>query len=255
MGRLSASSDSQQSESLAKQALPTGLLSLRWVMSRLVRLRDDSGLTLTECIVAITVVSLTGALMTPPLFLAAATRVQNRRAEQAFQIAQGEIDRIRSLVEQGNHNIGNLPTGVPDANFPVPAPNAIAGLIRTVNNTCANIYDNSTIPPTSLLPIDADGDCDADFYLQSFRTEGGIVDAGQPSNFEVGVRVYSQSIVAPGNGLRPNIQTDQASLKFTSGEGNQRESPLAVLYTDVTWDGSGVSLSCYHNAAACTTIP
>jgi prepilin-type N-terminal cleavage/methylation domain-containing protein len=214
-------------------------------------LNHDQGLTLLECVVAIAIVALTGALMTPPLFLAAATRVQNRKAEQALQIAQGEIDRIRTLVEQGEHNLNNLPAVVNDING-VPAPNAIEASIRTVNNTCLNLYDNLSIPATSVLPVDVDGDCDEDFYLQSFRTEGGIVDAGQPSNFEVGVRVYANNAATNGT-LRPGLETTQASLKFTQGEGNQRQFPMAVLYTDVTWDGSGVSLFCYHGADACTT--
>ncbi|MEL6222593.1 MAG: prepilin-type N-terminal cleavage/methylation domain-containing protein [Cyanobacteria bacterium J06627_8] len=217
------------------------------------RSRHDDGLTLMECLVAIVVVALTGALITPPLFLAAATRIQNRRAEQALQIAQGEIDRIRSLVEQGEHNVGNLPAVVPDVTV-AGAPTTIGASIRTVNNTCLNIYDNLTIPATTLLPIDTDGDCQSDFFLQSFRTRGGLVAVNQqPSDFEVGVRVYASNIATNAGTLRPGLQTTEASLQFTTGEGNQRQFPMAVLYTDVTWDGSGVSLFCYHNAAACTS--
>lgn len=210
---------------------------------------SQHGLTLMECVVAIAVVALTGALITPPLFLAAATRVQNRRAEQALQIAQGEIDRIRTLVEQGQHDQGDLPAAVPREAFPVDAPNAVVGVLRSVDATC-NTYDGATIPTTELLPIDVDGDCDTDFLLQSFRTGGGRLVDNKPSEFEVGVRVYASNVLTPVGGLR-ELRTEQASLKFTSGEGSQREFPLAVLYTSATWDGSGVALYCYHEAAVC----
>ena len=52
----------------------------------------ESGLTLIECIVAIVIISVVGVAITPPLFLATAARVQTNRAEQAVQIAQGEVD-------------------------------------------------------------------------------------------------------------------------------------------------------------------
>jgi type II secretory pathway pseudopilin PulG len=225
---------------------------LAWFEKR----HGSSGLTLMECVVAIAIVALTGALITPPLFLAAATRVQNRRSEQALQIAQGEIDRIRTRVEQGAHSTDTLPDDVEDADFPVGAPTAIANFIRTVNTadaTCNGtpIYNNSTLPANELLPVDTDGDCQADFFLQSFRTVGGGIIDGKPTDLSVGVRVYSENIATGNDQLRNALQTEQASLRFTTGEGNQRQSPLAVLYTQITWDGSGVALYCYHGTDSC----
>ncbi|NET10377.1 MAG: type II secretion system protein, partial [Symploca sp. SIO2B6] len=70
---------------------------------------SEEGLTLLECVVAIAVIALTGAMIGPPLVMAAATRVQNRRAEQAQQLAQGEVDRIRAMVIQGNATAELLP--------------------------------------------------------------------------------------------------------------------------------------------------
>ncbi len=225
----------------------------RWGIALFDKRRSTTeGLTLMECIVAITVVALTGALIPPPLFLAAATRVQNRRSEQALQIAQGEIDRIRTLVEQGEHSENNIPEAVTEDNFPPAAPDTIENVIRTFNATCTNrpLFDNSNIPVNALLPIDVDGDCSEDFYLQSFRTSGSRLTDTKPSDFDVGVRVYSRSVIGNGGQLRA-LQTEQASLRFTSGEGSQRQLPLAVLYTRATWDGSGVALYCYHNADVC----
>ncbi len=214
--------------------------------------QTDSGLTLMECVVAIAIVALTGALITPPLFLAAATRVQNRRSEQALQLAQGEIDRVRTRVEQGSHVTDILPSQ--GASFPAPAPTAIAtAFLRSVNDTC-NSYDNSALPVTELLPIDVDGDCEEDFYIQSFRTQGGRTIDNKPTDFSIGVRVYSTNVAISG-ALRGALETEEASLQFTTGEGNQRQAPLAVLYTQITWDGSGVALYCYHGADSCSSSP
>jgi len=70
---------------------------------------SESGVTLLECLIGIAVIAITATLILPPLFIASASRVQNRRAEQAFQIAQDEIDRIQTLVASGRHDPANLP--------------------------------------------------------------------------------------------------------------------------------------------------
>lgn len=237
----------------------SNVLHWTWGVELFQKRKTDEGLTLLECVVAIAIVALTGALITPPLFLATATRVQNRRSEQALQLAQGEIDRIRTLVEQGEHDIADLPAEI-TGGFPEAAPTTVANFIRTVNTeTCPGnppLYDDNDppIPASALLPIDTDGDCEEDFYLQSFRTAGGRTSENRPSDFEVGVRVYARNVVDT-NGRVGTLTTEQAALGFTSGEGNQRESPLAVLYTRATWDGSGVAVYCYHNADGCAASP
>lgn len=214
-----------------------------------------------ECLVAIAVIALTGALIIPPLFLAAATRVQNRRAEQALQIAQGELDRIRALVERGEHSTDILPssTGSTDdlgeGGNVVPAPDTIADTLRSRNNTC-NTYEGETIPVNAVIPIDVDGedpdddDCEPEFYMQIFRNDGNIiVDGDKPSDFDVGVRVYASS--AEENIEGGGVETEEASLRFTSGQGNQRDQPLAVLYSTMTWSDRDFSLLCYHETDEC----
>ena len=61
----------------------------------------NSGLTLIEGLVAILIVSAVTTAITPMMFLSVATRIQNRRSEQALQLAHGQIDQIRVLMEQG----------------------------------------------------------------------------------------------------------------------------------------------------------
>ena len=78
---------------------------------------SEKGLTLLECLMAVTVMGLTISLVLPPLLIAAATRVQTRRAEQSLQIAQGEVDRIRNLVAINRHIIDALPSAVADSDI------------------------------------------------------------------------------------------------------------------------------------------
>lgn len=214
----------------------------------------DQGFTLLECLMAIAVIGLTVTMITPPLFIAAATRVQNRRAEQAVQLAQGEIDRIRVLVARGDHTVARLPKTVGNTTnlAGIAAPASLYGSLKSANTTC-NQYNNGQVPVTQVIPIDVDGDCNADFMMQVFRTEGNIATTEKtarpdpqqqrPSDFQLGVRVYS--ILAKGNWA--NLKTDQASLQLTSGDGSQRQRPLAVVYSNFSWSEQSNTLCSYHN--------
>jgi type II secretory pathway pseudopilin PulG len=197
---------------------------------------------------AVAVIALTAAMITPPLFIAAATRVQNRRAEQSFQLAQGEVDRIQVLVARGDHTSSALPalsnaatnpgTGQVDLRNTQNPTTIPANVLDSVNPTC-NTYRDQSLALAQVRPIDVDGDCQADFYMQVFRTAGPVSNSEfssggtRPTRFQLGVRVYSflAKDQITGGGLRP----DQASLVLTSGNGSQRTNPLAVVYTDIRW--------------------
>jgi type II secretory pathway pseudopilin PulG len=208
---------------------------------------NEQGLSLLECLMAIAVILLTAAMITPPLFVATASRVQNRRAEQALQVAQGQIDRYQVLMAKGQNTPALLPAIVAGDITAAPAPTSAAQLLRSVNSSCTS-YDDRQIPVTQVLPVDLDGDCQADFLMQTFREAGRIPDSDnsalRPSGrnrataFRVGVRVYS--FLANGNW--PNLQTTQASLQLTNGQGSQRTRPLAVLYTTMYWSDRNFSL-------------
>ncbi|MGF1497950.1 MAG: prepilin-type N-terminal cleavage/methylation domain-containing protein [Elainellaceae cyanobacterium] len=213
---------------------------------------SEQGLTLIECIVAIAVIAVTGAVIAPPLLLATATRLQNQRAEQALQIAQGEIDRVQTLVNRNRQTTANLPVETSEANLSdQDAPGSSSDLLKSVNATSScSTYDETTdqIAVDEVLEIDMDGDCETDFLMQSFRGDSKALEGGDPSDFELMVRVYAAG-AADNFG---SLGTDPASLRFTSGEGNQRERPLAVLTTRIIQSDLDNSLSCYHhNTADC----
>lgn len=204
-----------------------------------------------ECLVAIAVIALTSAMIGPPLVLAAATRLQNRRVEQAVQIAQGEVDRVRTLISLSQHERQVLPEVTGAANLEAePRPAGAINQLQSIDNGCST-YDGDPLPVGQVLPIDIDGDCEEDFLMQVFREDGDISTtennrgaSGRPSRFNMMVRVYAAS--ARANLGSDALETQAASLRFTSGQGNQQERPLAVITSDMSWSDSDGSLFCYH---------
>lgn len=188
----------------------------------------ESGLTLIECLVAIVVIALTTATIAPMMVFSVATRVQNQKTEQALQLAQAEIDRVRLIVEQGGDygddlllvTLANTYTSAANA----PAPDAFV-------ETAA---DADLISEARKIDIDSDGD--TDFAIQTFRTEGisvAATTAGStpvPVIFQMGVRVYD----ARAENNLGSLQREEAGLAFTSGEGDRGAQPLAVLYSEIS---------------------
>lgn len=226
----------------------------------------EAGLSLVECLVAIAVIAITASVILPPLFISAATRVQNRRAEQALQVAQGEVDRVRTLVMRGEHTPANLPSVVA---FPggnprdyAPPTSASTTLMKSVRDTC-NTYNGGTVPPSVAIPVDLDGvlnasgRCEPELYMQVFRTSGSVstvesAAGGQqrPEDFDLGVRVYS--VVANGNWGSMTAPVIPASLQLTSAQGSQRLRPLAVLYTEIPWTERSSTLCDFQREAGRT---
>jgi prepilin-type N-terminal cleavage/methylation domain-containing protein len=176
-----------------------------------------AGLTLIECLVAIVVIGISVAAVAPALVLTVATRVQSQKAEQALNLAQTEIDQVRLVVERGSAGyVGSTPLST-----------AIAD-IRTVG--APTTFVGSTTAITQARLVDLDGDGSNDFAIQTFRNPGYTPPgSGDPIAFDMGVRVYdirSQENIA-------SLETTQAAIGLTSGSGQRRNKPLAVLYTSI----------------------
>jgi type II secretory pathway pseudopilin PulG len=184
---------------------------------------SERGLTLMECLVAILMISAVMVAITPPIFLTVATRVQNRKAEQAMQLANGEIDQMRVLVEQGltQEILEEVPILKPEnaasgtSLTEVPAPASIISGLQSVNASC---NDNpTTTGATEAFEQDVDGDCKPDFLVQKFIADPETLERNGvpvPLIFKMGVRVYS--LVAKSN---------------LGSEGQQNLRPLAAMYT------------------------
>jgi type II secretory pathway pseudopilin PulG len=228
---------------------------------------SEQGLTILECLIAIAVIIVTISVLTPPLLIATATRVQNKQTEQALQLAQGQIDRIRVLVERSSHYPSNLPAVTSAAKLQDQiAPATVAALLKSNNSNCPSLYTTQQVSAEQALPVDVDGDCKADFLLQTFRTPGNITPteqqrAGQnglgsrPSNFAVGVRVYSYLAAGtPPTGSLNGLSVQPSSLQLTNSEGHRRTQPLAVIYTPFSWSDQSGSLCDYQSTAVQNTL-
>ena len=227
----------------------------RWLARS--RSGPEAGLTLIECIVAIVMLAVAGVAVTPPLFLATASRVQTNRAEQAIQLAQGEIDKVRVQVELSRPTLDGLPKPGSDDIQETPEPGAISDQMSSTFSTGAGscddtVKDDFESPPAStLLPVDVNGDCQSDFLVQSFRSPnatGAIyrdTESGDriPLAFKMGVRVWVD-IPEVRNNLG-SLDKEPASLALTVGSGEQGIKPLAVLYTQIARSDARSSYSNY----------
>ena len=213
---------------------------------------SNKGLTLIECLVAIAVIALTSASIAPVMILSVATRVQNQKVEQALQIAQGEVDRVRLLVERTP--IYSSPdlrlaeyTGAPIPSTPTSGGTAITTMPVPTSSVSKSTWTASGYTPTTTAAkeIDTNGDNVPDFVVQSFRG-GAVMNNTMPVAFDMGVRVYDYNAVrsAPGT-LVSGLDTEAAGLGFTSGEGQRGRRPLAVLYTQISNSDSALSLCGY----------
>jgi prepilin-type N-terminal cleavage/methylation domain-containing protein len=205
--------------------------------------RPAAGFTLIESLVAMMVISITVISITPPILWATATRVQNRRAEQAVQLAQSEIDRVRVSVDRQQYLLNEVP---PQTTVGGVRPNPLAPVrirnekLRSIVPACNR--DDGTQPNDSgdLIPVDTDpetdGSCRPEFLVQVFRGQDARGPANTntqspPDGFVMGVRVYAYA--ARDNVASGRLQTQAAALRLTNGLGGQTTRPLAVQYSTI----------------------
>lgn len=197
--------------------------------------QGQQGLTLIECLVAIIMVGLVSSAIAPALVISVATRVQSQKAEQALEIAQSEIDRVRLLVERNTATLDNLPAAVAGVDnsrvASVDGPNYGAPI------------DDPAVRPTAFQTRKVSLGPDSNqFAVQVYRTGD---DAEVPVTFSVGVRVYDLNTVLEGNG---NLSNEPASLGLVGGVGERASRPLVALYTNITAAETGSSLCSYFES-------
>lgn len=197
---------------------------------------------------AMVIVSITMIGVTPLMFMVTASRVQLRRAEQAQQIAQAEIDRVRTTVERGVYAATDLPAVVTSALGTVAAASTVDSQIMKSTRPNCNSYDGRTLGSGTFLQVDTNGDCVSDFLLQSYRTAGTPGTTVPTSGFRMAVRVYVDNPTLRQN--LSNLRTNPVALSFTSGLGGQISRPMTVVYSTIVRNDTGNSLQDYR--AVCT---
>jgi prepilin-type N-terminal cleavage/methylation domain-containing protein len=223
----------------------------------------ETGFTLLESLIAIVVIAVTVVSITPPIFWATGTRVQNRRAEQAAQLAQAEVDRVRAVVERRGVALAlaDLPPRVgttvsPNAGQPTTAIDPLVKL-RSVVPGCERGDDNPPASPTQVILVDTDpgadnpaSPCKPEYMIQVFRgtglpqATGGAAETA-PNAFVMGVRVYS-IVARPNLGNLPAPRDTRLRLRATAGLGTQQTQPLAVLYTPIVRSNRSDTLDLYR---------
>lgn len=198
--------------------------------------KSQQGMSLLECLIAIVIVAVVITSFTPSIFVAVATRVQNRRAEQALQLAQAEVDRVRRTMERGVYADTNLPPQGSQSNSTFRTESGPSSISTLSAN---QLYPSSA---STAISVDVDGNGTDDFMVQTYRSPGVRNNLNSLIAFNMGVRVYAIS-------ARQNLgqlETRQASLAFSTAIGQQQKRPLAVMYTSVVRSDVRTSLQCYH---------
>jgi len=247
---------------------------------------SGGGFTLIESLVAIIIVTITVVAISPPIFWATGTRVQNRRAEQALSIAQATIDQVRAKVERGGSTALELPaidTGAtagkrpnPDAPAPSARWNGASGPMQGITPGCNTVAQlkpavaavaatgtTAAVPATAAdkqypnvgqyLPIVTTNDCSKpDFLVQVFRNEG-ICDNGLCSASTLPANERRPLAFSVGVRVYSALATkatvlekEKASLMGTTGTGQAGTRPLAVLYATVAKSDVSTSLNRYR---------
>lgn len=179
----------------------------------------EQGFTLVEALVAIVVIGIVVGLIAPPILLTVATRLQNQRVEQSIQVAQGEIDRVRLVVERGEeYTAASLP------------PVSTATDVKSTSAPGSINENPTTRTATQGFSVDLDKKIPLtpEFVVQTFRNQGQPT-TGTAIAFEMGVRVYRYAPFA--SGTTSTLVTQPLKLGFTSGQNLQR--PLTVYYIPI----------------------
>jgi prepilin-type N-terminal cleavage/methylation domain-containing protein len=196
----------------------------------------EQGLTLIESLAAIVIFGFAITAVTQPLVIAMATRVRAYRAQQSLQLAQGEIEKVRLLVEQsyqGQQKPGDTAQTALNTYISKLPPASSATGLRDVGPPTAFIDCRTTQPSaTQGCQVLVNG---ATFGIQTFRLhtiEPPVRSLGNrtvPVAFKMGVRVYPPAALSQNN--LSNLSIEPASLAFS--ERSDGPAPLAVSYVPI----------------------
>lgn len=217
------------------------------------RKSTEQGLTLLECLVAIMVAAAIVTAISPALLIAFASRVQSYKADQAMKLAQGEIDRVRSVIEKGDYSgdwTEQLPPRITAEAGAFNADLNQVGAPRPAENMGAcpqlNVQGNAT--PTRWCTVDINGDGNWDLGVQTFRSNtpsNTYAAAGnRPIAFLMGVRVYTRTaLTSPSSKLVDPPGRKNASLGLTAGE--SLSLPIVTRYEPIVRSDLAISRFAY----------
>jgi prepilin-type N-terminal cleavage/methylation domain-containing protein len=212
---------------------------------------SQAGFTIVESLVAIILVSILLAAISPVLVMATANRVQAKRVELATNAAKAYIDRIRA----GAYN----PSSSPPENEQIQGIiddrrlNQVNAPVASGNLTCiANDYCSQPSTGNYLLYC-VDGEGDGVCTKNSMKDMIIQVSAYQPNpssppsldlGYEVGIRVYRADGFADiGSLKKSNPQTKATARTYTGGMGD-RKAPQIEMQTEIVSNSTQYSDYC-----------
>ncbi|MFS8779726.1 prepilin-type N-terminal cleavage/methylation domain-containing protein [Synechococcus sp. W55.1] len=208
----------------------------RW---RLLRQQlEAEGFTLIEVLASVVIVALAMAALAPALTLIAYRRAMTERVEVANQLAQAEVDRIRTLVD--------LELAANPVAFQNPA--QLARLPRVGANPLASTPAPATMDTNGanysirLAQIQLPGRNPEEYVIQTFRSGGGdcidrrnnTVIAGVPCTFLMGVRVYHRFSFDPATRQAlPGLRTESVSANQNLANADVWLFPMASSIVEI----------------------
>ena len=167
------------------------------------------------------------------------------KAEVAFQLVQGEVDRVRLWVERSHNVPDDLSIFNGNSLMKLPAPTAINNrFLLSFGSACSGSSDreNMSIAVNELLRVDIDQDCKADFLLQVARTQETRGKAFSSKKNSVLVRVYSSMAEADISSLKTEPIFLNSPFNLTAKDlrpldvlqEQERLQPLAALKAELT---------------------
>lgn len=218
--------------------------------------RSELGLTLMESLVGIMVIGVIITAISPALVIAFATRIQNYRTQNAQRIAQGEIDRVRLVVESGEYSNSDwllkLPPSVGQTgagqfnlddivNSPDPSLN---------QGTCPQVNVQGSVSTRSWCTVDINGDGPDkwDVAVQTFRSStptNAFTAAGdRPIAFIMGVRVYTRAALEANPSELKTFPRRETAVGFSGGRKALR-LPLVTRYEIIARSDLNISSKTY----------
>ncbi|KGF72943.1 hypothetical protein DO97_04455 [Neosynechococcus sphagnicola sy1] len=206
-------------------------------MQRIPSRRSEAGFTLIEALIATFILGIVGLTLFPAIAMTVMTRGQNQKAELALQVAQGEVNRIRLLVERGDLTYSELNPQLPpiaSQTTPqsVPAPSGTTSTLTYLDTTC---LPASTSTSWCMVKHPVSGDIV--LGIQTFRVNT-VTDSvtSLPMSMSIGVRVYDINALKAGTLESPPVANATLGLstnqsRIEPGSGGRR--PLITLYAPI----------------------
>ncbi|WP_460203125.1 hormogonium polysaccharide secretion pseudopilin HpsB [Scytonema sp. NUACC21] len=192
---------------------------------------SESGFTIIESLVAIIVVSILLAAISPVIVLSVATRVQAKRVELATEAAKIYVEGLRTKT------IPAPPIAVRDATATADpsSPDPPSGTLSCSTTGVCSISPTTT--SSQLFCVDGDtGGCtnSRDMVIQAFGYNSSSTDFQK--GYKLGLRVYRADAFKSGITLKASKDSNvKLQQTFTGGTGlRSLQAPLVEITTEIS---------------------